>query len=115
MKGTTASDSIRVWSVGCATGEEAYSVAMLLLEQAGRLAGAPHIGIFASDLHEPSLRQAREGLSRIRSKPMCPRSAPQTIFREGRQQLSHPSVSRFSTPETDFGLRKGGFLAHRSA
>jgi two-component system CheB/CheR fusion protein len=61
FKGKTASDSIRVWSVGCATGEEAYSVAMLLLEQAGRLAESPHIGIFASDLHEPSLRQAREG------------------------------------------------------
>ena len=62
FKGKTASDSIRVWSVGCATGEEAYSVAMLLLEQAGRLAEAPHIEIFASDLHEPSLRRAREGL-----------------------------------------------------
>ncbi|WP_363351731.1 chemotaxis protein CheB [Methylocystis echinoides] len=62
FKGKTTSDSIRVWSVGCATGEEAYSVAMLLLEQAGRLAGAPHIAIFASDLHEPSLRRAREGL-----------------------------------------------------
>lgn len=58
----TASDNIRVWSVGCATGEEAYSVAMLLLERAGRMAAPPHIEIFASDLHEPSLRRARDGL-----------------------------------------------------
>jgi two-component system CheB/CheR fusion protein len=62
FKGKTASDSIRVWSVGCATGDEAYSLAMLLLEQAGRVAEPPHIEIFASDLHEPSLRRAREGL-----------------------------------------------------
>jgi two-component system CheB/CheR fusion protein len=62
FKGKTASDRIRIWSVGCATGEEAYSVAMLLLEQAGPLAAAPQIQVFASDLHEPSLRRAREGL-----------------------------------------------------
>lgn len=58
----SASDNLRVWSVGCATGEEAYSIAMLVLEQAGRMTDAPHIEIFASDLHEPSLRRAREGL-----------------------------------------------------
>ena len=62
LEGKTASDNIRVWSVGCATGEEAYSVAMLLFEKAGRLGEAPHFEIFASDLHEPSLRRAREGL-----------------------------------------------------
>ncbi len=62
FEGKTASNNIRVWSVGCATGEEAYSVAMLLLEQAGRTAEAPLIEIFASDLHEPSLRRARDGL-----------------------------------------------------
>ena len=61
FKGKTASDHIRIWSVGCATGEEAYSVAMLLLEQAERLGVTPHIEIFASDLHEPSLRRARDG------------------------------------------------------
>jgi two-component system CheB/CheR fusion protein len=55
-------DRIRVWSVGCATGEEAYSIAMLLLEQAARQDNAPQIEIFASELHEGSLKRAREGL-----------------------------------------------------
>jgi len=55
-------DRIRVWSVGCATGEEAYSIAMLLLEQAARQDNAPQIEIFASDLHDGSLKRAREGL-----------------------------------------------------
>jgi two-component system, chemotaxis family, CheB/CheR fusion protein len=56
-----AEDEIRVWSVGCATGEEAYSLAMLLLEEAGRRDVAPRIQVFASDLHEQSLKKAREG------------------------------------------------------
>ena len=54
-------DSIRVWSVGCATGEEAYSLAMLLLEEAGRHETPPQIQVFASDLHGRSLERAREG------------------------------------------------------
>src|SRR5262249_40825553 len=41
-------DNIRIWTVGCATGEEAYGIAMLLLEQAGQQAEPPHIQIFAS-------------------------------------------------------------------
>ncbi|EWH02641.1 chemotaxis protein CheB [Halomonas sp. BC04] len=55
-------ESIRLWSVGCATGEEAYSLAILLLESAAHLDNPPRLQVFASDLHEPSLRVAREGL-----------------------------------------------------
>ncbi|HXS75306.1 MAG TPA: chemotaxis protein CheB [Terracidiphilus sp.] len=55
-------DSLRVWSVGCATGEEAYSLAMLLMEEAGRREDAPQIQVFASDLHKRSLDSAREGV-----------------------------------------------------
>jgi two-component system CheB/CheR fusion protein len=54
-------DEIRVWCVGCATGEEAYSVTMLFLEEAAKLQGlAPKIHVFASDMHERSLEMARE-------------------------------------------------------
>jgi two-component system CheB/CheR fusion protein len=55
-------DQIRVWSVGCSTGEEAYSLAMLLLEEAARRDVPPTIQVFATDLHAKSLRFAREGL-----------------------------------------------------
>lgn len=55
-------DQIRVWVVGCATGEEAYSVAMLLMEYAGRLDHPPDIQLFASDLSDEALARAREGL-----------------------------------------------------
>ena len=61
FEGKNAQESIRAWSVGCATGEEAYSLAILLIEEAGRREHAPHIQVFASDLHERSLERAREG------------------------------------------------------
>ncbi|HEX6615925.1 MAG TPA: CheR family methyltransferase [Gemmatimonadales bacterium] len=62
FEGRGQGDRVRVWSVGCSTGEEAYSVAMLLLEQAARRPGAPQLQVFATDMHERSLRIAREGL-----------------------------------------------------
>jgi two-component system CheB/CheR fusion protein len=53
---------LRVWVPGCATGEEAYSLAMLLLEEAGRRPTPPEIQVFASDLDERALAVAREGI-----------------------------------------------------
>jgi len=52
---------VRAWVVGCATGEEAYSVAMLLLDQVGQSNFHGPIQIFASDLDEKALAVAREG------------------------------------------------------
>ena len=54
-------EPIRIWSVGCATGEEAYSLTMLLMEEAHRRQVPGSFQVFASDLHEHSLRKAREG------------------------------------------------------
>ncbi len=54
-------EHVRVWSVGCATGEEAYSLAMLLHEEALNHEAAPMIQVFATDLHYESLKKAREG------------------------------------------------------
>jgi two-component system CheB/CheR fusion protein len=59
--GREEGDVIRAWSVGCATGEEAYSLAILMLEEAGRRESSPTLQIFASDLHSHSLDKAREG------------------------------------------------------
>ncbi|MCB0184390.1 MAG: PAS domain-containing protein, partial [Caldilineaceae bacterium] len=54
-------DHVRVWTVGCATGEEAYGLGMLLLEHAATLNFPPHIQLFASDLGRLALDFAREG------------------------------------------------------
>ncbi|MFN8485995.1 MAG: CheR family methyltransferase [Caldilineaceae bacterium] len=55
-------DQVRVWVIGCATGEEAYSIGMLLLEYANQLDRPPSVQIFATDLSEEALRRGREGL-----------------------------------------------------
>ncbi len=60
--GKTSNDTVRAWSVGCATGEEAYSLAMLLVEVSQRENVQPKIQLFASDLHDPSLKVARDGV-----------------------------------------------------
>lgn len=52
---------VRVWVAGCATGEEAYSIAMLLLEEAARRDMRPDIQIFATDLDAQALATARDG------------------------------------------------------
>ncbi len=54
-------EGVRGWVVGCATGEEAYSIAMLLLEEMGRRKLFVPIQIFATDLDEGALATAREG------------------------------------------------------
>jgi two-component system CheB/CheR fusion protein len=55
-------EALRVWVPGCATGEEAYSLAILLLEQADTLPAPPPLQLFASDLDEEALTYARAGL-----------------------------------------------------
>jgi two-component system CheB/CheR fusion protein len=54
-------EPLRVWVCGCATGEEAYSIAILLLEEAGRRDLKPQIQVFASDLDARALTTGREG------------------------------------------------------
>jgi chemotaxis protein methyltransferase CheR len=58
--------SLRLWSAGCSTGEEAYSLAMLveeLLPQRGAASGAPwEILILGTDLDAPALQVARQGI-----------------------------------------------------
>ncbi|HTO80460.1 MAG TPA: chemotaxis protein CheB, partial [Methylocystis sp.] len=56
-----AADAVRVWAPGCATGEEAYSIAILLMEERDRRDLHPEIQVFASDVDEAALAFAREG------------------------------------------------------
>ncbi|MFN8489361.1 MAG: PAS domain S-box protein [Caldilineaceae bacterium] len=58
----TANDTIRIWTPGCATGEEAYSLAILLHERLVPLAEAPRLQIFATDIDEEAIATARRGL-----------------------------------------------------
>jgi two-component system CheB/CheR fusion protein len=61
FKDRDPSETLRIWVCGCATGEEAYSMAMLLLEEAARHELRPPIQVFGSDLDSRALVLAREG------------------------------------------------------
>lgn len=60
--GKQADDQVRVWVAGCATGEEAYSVAILLAEYAALLERPPEIQVFATDVDSDAIAVAREGV-----------------------------------------------------
>src|SRR5437764_6930617 len=60
--GKSPADQVRAWVPGCATGEEAYSIAILLCEQAERLESPPVIQIFATDIDEEAVQDARDGV-----------------------------------------------------
>ena len=53
---------MRVWIAGCATGEEAYSIAMLFHEEATKRNVAPNVKVFATDVHRSSLEIASAGV-----------------------------------------------------
>lgn len=57
-----AGDPIRIWVPGCASGEEAYSIAICLLESLEDRAVSTPIQIFASDINEQAVDKARAGV-----------------------------------------------------
>ena len=60
-RGQERDDEIRVWVAGCATGEEAYSIAMILREALADADDPPRLQLFASDIDEDALQFARTG------------------------------------------------------
>ncbi|MEI6001527.1 PAS domain S-box protein [Paraburkholderia bengalensis] len=62
FEGRVEQDRIRAWSVGCATGEEAYSLAMLLQERSLKSAEGISYQVFATDIDERAIAFARTGL-----------------------------------------------------
>ncbi|EOR92948.1 Chemotaxis protein methyltransferase CheR [Arcticibacter svalbardensis MN12-7] len=66
LKNKIDEEPVRVWVAGCSTGEEAYSLAILLLECASDLKEKyiPKIQIFATDLDSDAIERARTGCYR---------------------------------------------------
>ncbi|SMP87335.1 Methylase of chemotaxis methyl-accepting proteins [Epsilonproteobacteria bacterium SCGC AD-311-C15] len=54
--------TIRIWAPGCSTGEEAYSLSMMISEILGAKIGHYKVQIFATDIDENALQYARKGL-----------------------------------------------------
>ena len=61
LEGRPANSAIRVWVAGCATGEEAYSIAISLQEYLAETGASFPVQIFASDLSPQAIEKARTG------------------------------------------------------
>lgn len=61
FEGKGHNHTVRVWVSGCATGEEAYSIAMLLYEHRERLTEPPRLQVLATDIDEMAINVARSG------------------------------------------------------
>jgi len=71
----SAGQQVRIWVLGCATGEEAYSIAILLREHMAKLESPLQVQIFATDIDGRALAAARVGRYRT-SIEQCARATP---------------------------------------
>ncbi|MEO8089253.1 MAG: CheR family methyltransferase [Gemmatimonadales bacterium] len=60
INGTKARNPIRIWSAGCASGEEVYTIAMLLAEALGWEQFRERVKIYGTDVDEEALAEARQ-------------------------------------------------------
>ncbi|MBA3379044.1 MAG: PAS domain-containing protein [Chloroflexia bacterium] len=68
-------EDLRIWSAGCATGEEAYSLAIMVSDLLREDEAAPNVRIFATDLDDDAVAFARRGIYPARSL----RNLPETM------------------------------------
>ncbi|HEX7552947.1 MAG TPA: chemotaxis protein CheB [Geothrix sp.] len=85
FEGKPAGATVRIWSVGCSTGEEAYSLAILLVERMEALKQTYSVQVFATDIDRRAIDTARAGLY------------PASIVTD----LSSERLARFFTAEPD--------------
>jgi two-component system, chemotaxis family, CheB/CheR fusion protein len=84
FEGKGRSDQLRVWVIGCSTGEEAYSLAILLREHMAKLDEVPQVQIFATDLDGRALASARSGrYADTTSKDVPPERLARWFMKEG--------------------------------
>lgn len=62
MKNRVPGEPVRIWVAGCSTGEEAYSIAIVLMEFLGDDAVNTPIQIFATDINDVLIEKARVGI-----------------------------------------------------
>ncbi len=62
LKERKQDESLRVWSAGCASGEEVYSIAICLDEALARVGQRTQLQLFGTDISEKSLQRARRGI-----------------------------------------------------
>ena len=98
---------LRIWSAGCATGEEAYSLAMLVSEVLGGDAGLFNVRIFATDVDEDAVNFARQGIYPPSALSGLSEEQIRRYFIEegGRYQVKKPIRSMIVFGEHDLAQR----------
>ncbi|HEX6714153.1 MAG TPA: CheR family methyltransferase [Thermoleophilaceae bacterium] len=79
---------LRVWSAGCASGEEAYTVAMVLAEAIGEDAFKSRVKIYATDLDDDALTTARHGVYSNDALKAVPAELVEKYFEENTRGLA---------------------------
>lgn len=91
----SAGSQIRVWSAGCSSGQEAYTLAMILAEAIGVESFRRCIKIYATDVDEEALTQARHASYSDRELNSVPDELRQKYFEEsGGQYVFRPDLRR---------------------
>ena len=62
IQSKAATEPVRIWVAGCSTGQEAYSLAIMVLEVLGDMAAHVPVQIFATDLSDSAIARARLGI-----------------------------------------------------
>lgn len=99
--------SLKVWVAGCATGEEAYSLAIIFAEE-GLL---DRTLIYATDIHPASLRAAEEGVYDVER---FARFSEGYLLAGGRRSLSDYYTARYSSAVLDRSLKKSILFSDHS-
>ncbi|TVP56511.1 MAG: protein-glutamate O-methyltransferase CheR, partial [Nodularia sp. (in: Bacteria)] len=74
------SDQIRIWSAGCASGEEAYTLAILMAEILGAEEFRQRVKIYATDVDEEALNQARQAVYSEKDLQLVPPELKEKYF-----------------------------------
>ena len=102
--------SLRIWSAGCSTGEEAYSIAIAVCEALKGDSGGWNVLIVASDIRQQALASAKKGLYRRRALKNVPRHLITTYFsRVGDHFLVKPRLLSLVT-FTPMNLAQTSFI-----
>src|SRR5215831_11132648 len=91
----TGEREIRVWSAGCASGEEAYSLAIAFSEALGIEETAKRVKIYGTDVDDEALRDARIGLYSAKALEALPAELRDKYFEQNGTQFSfRPDLRR---------------------
>jgi two-component system, chemotaxis family, CheB/CheR fusion protein len=87
---------IRVWSAGCSSGEEPYCLAIILAEALGEKAFLQRVKIYATDVDEEALNEARHASYSVKDLEPVPKAWREKYFEPFRGQFVFRSILRRS-------------------